>query len=359
MLILLAAGGTGGHLFPAEAVASTLLQQGQQPVLLTDHRGAAFLPESPPFAVEILYTPPPHRMRGIYKLALPFAWIRSVLQAVRLLRRLQPAVVAGFGGYPSVPALLAARLLHIPSVIHEQNAIMGRSNRKLARFARHIALTCDPTGAIPAKTRAHCSIIGNPVRAGFTAFTPRQYIAPQPDQPVALLITGGSQGASIFASVIPDAIALLPESLQKRLHITQQARADQVKDLQARYKTMGVLADVASFYNDMPARLATSHLMIGRSGASTLAELQVYGKPSILIPYVHAMDDHQTANARILADAGAAMLLPQPSLTAKQLADTLQSLLEDTDKLTALADASRKLARPEAAQALAQLILHT
>ncbi len=357
-LVVLAAGGTGGHMFPAEALARALLTRGRRVALMTDSRGEAFGERLPGVAL--------HRVRagrfsgnllrkalGVLELAL------GTFEAARKLRTLAPAAVVGFGGYPSVPTMLAAARQNRPTVIHEQNAILGRANRLLASRVRAIATSFPEVGALSAADRPRVTETGNPVRPAVTALRGTAYVEPSPEGPFELLVLGGSQGARILSAVIPGALARLPESLRRRLRLTQQARPEDLEAVRAAYAQTGITAEIRPFFDDVPARLARAQLVIARSGASTVAELTVMGRPAILVPYRYAADDHQTANARALETAGAAWVMSEAVFTAEALADRLASLMLDPASLAKAARAAHGLGRPDAAERLADLVLAT
>ncbi len=354
--ILLAAGGTGGHVFPAEALGAELEARGRRLVLMTDRRGAAFgetLRQAERYAISA--ASPTVRgpfARGLATLSL----FRGVAQAARLLRRIRPAAAVGFGGYPSVPPLMAAARFGIPNAIHEQNAVLGRANRMLARRASAIATSFPETERIPLSRRAQVVHVGNPVRATFAALRAAAFEPPEPDGPFRLLVTGGSQGAHILAEAVPGAIALLPEPLRARIEVSQQCRAEDLEEVERRYGDAGISARLARFFDDMPARYAEAHLVIGRAGASTVAELAAARRPAILVPLPHAADDHQSANARALAATGAAVVVPQSELTPERLVRELAAAMTDPASLAERADAGRRFARPDAAVALAGLV---
>jgi UDP-N-acetylglucosamine--N-acetylmuramyl-(pentapeptide) pyrophosphoryl-undecaprenol N-acetylglucosamine transferase len=352
-LAVVAAGGTGGHLFPAEALARTLASRSWRIVLATDSRGAQFahaFPAEERLALEAAtfsLRDPVAAVRGAGKV------VSGVLQARSAFARLKPAVVVGFGGYPSLPALLAAGS-RIPTLIHEQNAVLGRTNRFLS--GRVTAVACAfPTleRAAPAvKARAH--VVGNPVRPEVRALYDHAY-AP-PTDTLRLLVTGGSQGARLLSQITPDAVAMLPEDLRMRLKVQQQTRPDMIDYARESYADSGVEAEVAPFFRDMAGRLSAAHLVIGRAGASTVCELAVAGAPSILVPLAIAADDHQTANARLLSDPGAAVVISEDSLSTDGLTDLLKTLLTDPRRLGAMAAAAKAAARPDAAERLADLV---
>jgi len=354
--IVLGAGGTGGHIFPAEALARELVTRGRVVVLVTDRRGQSFGERVPGVAT--------HRIRagrfdaGLVSKVVGAAELTfGIAQAVLKLRALAPAAVVGFGGYPSVPTVLAAARLGIPSLIHEQNALLGRANRFLAPRVDRIALSFAVTGGLRPADRARASETGNPVRPAIAALRERAYAAPMADGAIEVIITGGSQGARIFSEIVPAALARLPAPLRARLRLSQQARPEDIDAVRAAYAASGITAELASFFDDVPARLARAQLVVARAGASTVAELAAIGRPALLIPFPHAADDHQSANARAFTEAGAGWMMAQREFTADALAGFLAATLVAPDRLIRAAAAARALGRPLAAQTLAELAL--
>jgi len=352
---VLAAGGTGGHLFPAEAVARLLVASGGAVHLLTDRRADAFAAAVPGVTIDLVRAGrfgggPLHAAYGLAELAV------GMVQARRLLRRLAPAAVVGFGGYPSVPTMLAAAQLGLPTLIHEQNVVLGRANRLLAPRALRIATGFAATQGLRDADRGRAIHTGNPVRPAIHAVGGLPYAAPEPGGPIELLVVGGSQGARIFGEIVPPALAGLPVGLRARLRVSQQARPEDKEAVIAQYRDVAIAADIDSFFDDMPARLQRAQLVICRAGASTIAELAVAGRPAILVPYPHAMDDHQTANAGAFTQSGGGWLIPQPEFTPETLAARLAALLADPAVLTAAAEAARRFARDDAAEHLAALV---
>ncbi len=350
---VLAAGGTGGHLFPAEAVARLLIASGGAVHLLTDQRADRFAASVPGVTIDLVRAGrlgggPLHAAYGLAELAL------GMVQARRLLRRLAPAAVVGFGGYPSVPTMLAAAQLGLPTLIHEQNAVFGRANRLLAPRARRIATGFAATQGLRDADKARAVHTGNPVRPAIRALSTAPY--PPPGDGIDLLVTGGSQGARVFAEIVPSALGALPAALKARLRVAQQARPEDKEAVVAQYRERGIAAQVESFFTDMPERLRCAHLVICRAGASTIAELAAAGRPAILVPYPYAMDDHQTANAAQFAASGAGWAVPQPEFTATALAARLASLFADPAGLASAAAAARAFARDDAAEHLAGLV---
>ena len=353
--IVIAAGGTGGHFFPAEALAAELIARGHRIVLMTDARSGGL--SSSTFAGREQYVirgagiagrGPWRGTQAVGSLAA------GVVQARGILGRLGAASVVGFGGYPCVAPILGARLLrHRPVVIlHEQNAVLGRANRFLARRADLLALGFEATERVPVGTRVE--VIGNPVRPAIAGLSQTGYVAATGR--IGLLVLGGSLGARVFSDVVPAALRFLPEALRRRLSIVQQTRPEDQERVKAAYAADGMVAELSPFFRDVAARLLSAHLVIARAGASTVAELAVAGRPAILVPLPGAIDDHQSANAHALAEAGGAWVVSQQQLTSVFLAGRLQQLLADPVGLTAAAVGARSQARPDAAVRLADLV---
>jgi UDP-N-acetylglucosamine--N-acetylmuramyl-(pentapeptide) pyrophosphoryl-undecaprenol N-acetylglucosamine transferase len=354
--VILAAGGTGGHMFPAEALARELLARGQRVVLVTDRRGKAFgdaLPEvevhrirASSFGSGIV-----GKIRGVIELCL------GAIQARRLIARLHPSAVVGFGGYPSVPTVLMAQRAGVPTVLHEQNAVLGRANRLAAPGAVRIATSFASVAAVKPGDAGKLVFTGNPVRPNVTSVRNLPYPALEGGGEVHLLVVGGSQGARIFSEIVPQALALLPEALKRRIRIAQQCRPEDIEAAKAAFTKAGIMAELSTFFRDVPERLAACHLAVCRSGASTVAELAAVGRPAILVPYPYAMDDHQTANAQAVADAGAAWLMPQTAFSPRALADRLVALLDLAHTLTKAAEAAHARGGADAASRLADTVL--
>jgi UDP-N-acetylglucosamine--N-acetylmuramyl-(pentapeptide) pyrophosphoryl-undecaprenol N-acetylglucosamine transferase len=351
---VVAAGGTGGHLFPAQALAEALIARGWRIVLASDARvaqHAAHFPAEQHIALSAA-TYRPGDPVGMGRAALAIA--QGTLQARAAFARIKPAIVVGFGGYPSVPSLLAAISAGRRTMIHEQNAVMGRSNRLLAPRVTTVACAFPTLMKAEAKVAARAQMVGNPIRLEIRALAELAYEPPQDE--IQLLVTGGSQGARILSEMVPRAIALLPEPLRARLQVMQQARAESAPFAIDAYALAGVRAEVEPFFRDIAQRLSGAHLVIGRSGAGTVCEFAVAGRPAILIPLQIALDDDQGQNARLLAEAGGAVVIREAALTAEHLAETLTDLLGDPEKLVAMAAAARSVARPDAAERLADLV---
>lgn len=355
--IVIAAGGTGGHLFPAEALAAELLARGERVALMTDARSAAF--ESSAFANAERFILRGSGLSGRGALSAArgaVALAAGTVQARGLLGRLNAAAVVGFGGYPSVPPLIAALTMfgrRPITVLHEQNAILGRANRLLAQRADVLALSYGITGRVPAG--AAVQVVGNPVRPALAALVGREY--PGTDGALRLLVLGGSLGARIFADVVPGAVAALPEVLRQRLVVAQQCRAEDLNRVREAYAAANVPAELSPFFPDVAGRLANAHLVIARAGAGTVAELACAGRPSFLVPLPQAIDDHQKANARAIAEAGAAIVMPQAGFTSAALAEQLVTQLNDPRALARAAASAARLAQPDAAKRLADLVL--
>ena len=353
--VLLAAGGTGGHLFPAEALANVLVARGAEVHLVSDDRAAAYAGSFPAPLHQVTSGTVTGkgfigRLMGALKLA------QGTRQCLKLIDRLKPDIVVGFGGYPTVPPVYAATMRKVPSLIHEQNAVMGRANRYLAGRVTAIA-----TGfALKDETHAAKStVVGNPVRP------PVLEAADVPFQPVApggalnLLVFGGSQGARVMSDVVPPALALLSPEDRGRIHLVQQAREEDRERVEKAYRLMGVGAEVSPFFKDMPARIAASHLVVSRSGASTVAELSVIGRGAILVPLPGSLDQDQAANAAVLADVGGAILQRQGGFTPEWLAETLAGMLAGPEQLAKMAARARSVAMPDASERLADLVFAT
>lgn len=352
-LILIAAGGTGGHMFPAQALAEAMIARGWRVKLSTDARGARYAGGFPA-AVEVVVSGSGTFARGgiLAKLAVPFQILGGVLGASARMLIERPAVVVGFGGYPTIPALSAAFLTRRPRMIHEQNGVLGRVNKLFSRRVNTVACGTWPTKLPQGVTGTHT---GNPVRAAVLERAAAGYIAPG-DYPMSVVVIGGSQGARILSDVVPEAIARLPKALRGHLRLAQQARPEDLDRVVAAYETSGVIAEVAPFFADIPRRLSEAQLVISRSGASSVADISVIGRPSILIPFAAATDDHQTANARGLVDAGAAVLIAENALDAGVLADHMAAILGQPEAAERMARAALGQGRPDATERLVALV---
>jgi UDP-N-acetylglucosamine--N-acetylmuramyl-(pentapeptide) pyrophosphoryl-undecaprenol N-acetylglucosamine transferase len=352
---VLAAGGTGGHMTPAHALAEELMARGHHVALITDERGARIPGLFDRVPVHIL---PAGRLGGG-----PIGWLkagRAILtgraMAARLYETVAPSAVVGFGGYPALPALLAARKHRIPTVIHEQNAVLGRVNRLMATRVDAIATSYEKIDRLPPRAAARVELVGNPVRDTVLRIREQPYPPLSEDGIFRLLVTGGSQGASILSEVVPDGLGLLPEHYRRRLQVTQQCREDDIEQVRASYAELGIPAELATYLPELPERLAWCHLVIGRAGASTIAELTAAGRPAILIPLPSATDDHQSANAREMARSGGARVISQKNFTPVELAKQMQKLGLEPQALANAAARSAAVGHPLATRALADLV---
>ncbi|MBB3173939.1 UDP-N-acetylglucosamine--N-acetylmuramyl-(pentapeptide) pyrophosphoryl-undecaprenol N-acetylglucosamine transferase [Endobacter medicaginis] len=359
--IVIAAGGTGGHFFPAEALAAALMARGHRVVLMTDRRTGARTTGAFAGCEQHVLSGAGLAGRSLARAAKgAMQLLAGTREARRLMRRLRPAAVIGFGGYPCVPPMLAARMLGRARpllVLHEQNAVLGRANRLLCRLADLLALGFDGTTRVPDGVQTR--VVGNPVRPSVLAAGPWRDPAAAPDARLDLAVFGGSLGASILGEVVPRAVALLPPALRARLHVTQQCRATDLEEVRALYAAAGVEAHLAPFFDDMAAVFGPAALVISRAGASSIAELTALGRPSILVPLPHAIDDHQRANAHALSEAGGGWMMTQDIFTPAALAERLELLLSrEPDLLAQASRRSARLGRAESADMFAQLIEH-
>lgn len=356
--ILLAAGGTGGHLFPAEALAAALAERGEAVALVSDRRVEGLSARFPGDvhavrAATVTGKGILGKVRSMAMLGLGF------LESVLLIRRLRPRAVVGFGGYPSVPPVLAASLLGVPTILQEQNAVMGRANRFLAARVSRISTAFPKVQLTGADAAAKCVMTGVPVRPAVIEASKTPYPALTKDGRFRLLVFGGSQGARIFADVVPGAIARLDKALIDRLDIVQQCRAEDIEKTRFAYDAVGANVELKSFFDDLPARIASAHLVIARSGASTVAELGVIGRPAILVPLPGAIDNDQLMNASAFVHGGAGWLMPQTSFNPTRLAELLQSVLAEAPALVEKAEKASQLGNANAAGTLADLVLAT
>ena len=355
-LIVLAAGGTGGHVFPAEALAAELLARNCRLTLVTDKRGGTYggslgeIETHHILAGGVAGKSFVARLRSAPELAC------GTWQARGLLKRLKPAAVIGFGGYASVPTMLAATFAGFSTAIHEQNGVLGRANRLLASRVGRIATSFESVLGLPDAAASKVVHTGMPVRPAIAEMRDTAYPSITADDPINLLVLGGSQGARVLSDVVPQAIGRLEEKLRKRLSITQQCRPEDLRRVKDVYSGLGVAADLNSFFGDVPQRLAAAHLVISRAGASTVAEVTAVGRPSILVPYPYAIDDHQSANAHAVDEVGAGWLIAEPSFTAEYLAARLDSLFGLPAILERSAASARKAGRPDASARLADMV---
>lgn len=356
-LIMVAAGGTGGHLFPAEALSAALAKRGVATALATDNRAAKYADY-----FSSMHVVPSATLRGRNPVSLArtgATLVMGVGKALMMMRKVRPNAVVGFGGYPSVPPVFAASLLKIPTLLHEQNAVMGRANRFLAKRVTAIATgfagVTDKDQALAIKT----TCIGNPLRPAVIEAAKIAYTPVEPNGPLKLLVFGGSQGASVMADILPAAVSKLEPHLQMRLKITQQTREEDVPRVREIYARAQVAVEIAPFFNDLPSRIAGAHLVVSRSGAGTVAELSAIGRPGILVPLPHALDQDQAANALVLEKAGGAIRLLQKDFTPDRLAVEIDALAADPDRLATMARAARSIGVLDAAERLADLVLKT
>jgi len=356
-LILLAAGGTGGHLFPAEALGVELMKRGLRVRLATDSRALRY---SGLFSRDMIDVVPSETVRSRAPWSLAYTGLTLVagmVVALRLLRKLRPAAVVGFGGYPTLPPLLAARVVGIPGIIHEANAVLGRANRFLSSRVSAIATSLPGVLDRDPQLSGKTTTVGTPMRPAILAAAAVKYTAPDATGPFRLLVIGGSQGARVMADIVPGAIERLEPTLWNRLILTQQVREEDMARVRAVYDRLKINAELAPFFADLPAKLASHHLVVSRSGAGTVAELGAIGRPSILVPLPGSIDQDQFANAGVLAQVGGALRIPQTEFTSDRLASEISALAAEPAKLNAMAEAARSVGRLDAAQRMADLVV--
>lgn len=354
--IVIAAGGTGGHLFPGQALAQELRRRGRKIVLMTDERVQRFdrlFPEADFYAIPSA-TPSGKGLAGLVR-AAP-AILAGVARSFAILQRVKPAALIGFGGYPTLPPVAAAILRGVPVCVHEQNAVLGRVNRLVAPHVEAIASTFDKPKFLKARDTGKLVLTGNPVRDAVIAQAGAPYDAPVAGGEIRLLVFGGSQGARVMSDIVPAALARLPEEMRKRLRVVQQARPEDVERVGEVYAQAGIAVELNSFFDDMPERIAACHLVVGRSGASTVSELGVIGRPSILVPLPHSLDNDQKANAEKLANAGAAWMIEQKDFTEDAFAQRIEQLFAAPSGLEAAAAAAKRQGQPNAVRDLADLV---
>ena len=352
--IVLAAGGTGGHLFPAQALATELTKRGRKIVVMTDARGTQYPTYFPGAAIEIVPAAAFSDRSTLGLIRAPFEILAGIAVAWTKLLRIKPSAVVGFGGYPSLPVMIAACIARFPTAIVAPDAVLGRANRAVMDYVRVIAAGLPLERFLP-KEMSKVVYTGNPVRPEVVVLNGASYQAPVTG-PLHLLVFGGSQGARALSEIVPAAVTLLPADQRARLDIVQQCRPEDLEAVRAVYDKDGIKAELAPFFNDLPARMAKAHLVIGRSGAGTVAELMVIGRPAILIPLPHALDDNQTPNADALADAGGGWRVKQSELTPQRLAEMLRAAFAAPDDLAKRAAAAHAQAKPDAAQRLADIV---
>ena len=354
--IAIAAGGTGGHLFPGQALAQELMRRGRTVVLVTDERVRQFDRLFPGVEVHQVpsATPGSGGAAGLAR-AMPKLMLGAA-RAYLLLGRIKPAAMIGFGGYPTLPPMVAAVAHGIPTAVHEQNAVLGRVNRLLAPRVKAIASTFDDPKYLKAEDKKRLVATGNPVRDAVRAVAGTPYPNLETQGPFNLLIFGGSQGARVMSDVVPDALAALDEGRRARLQVTQQCRAEDLDRVRAIYQAAGIKAELSAFFDDMPRLIANAHLVIGRSGASTVSELGVIGRPSILVPLPHSLDNDQKANAELLSESGAALMIEQQDFTPQSLSRILADLMAKPERLREIAAAALARGEPQAVERLADLV---
>ncbi len=352
-LLIIAAGGTGGHMFPAQSLAEVMLQRGWRVKLSTDARGARYCGGFPrDVQVEQVASATFARGGLVNKLTAPFHILGGVLGAAMRMRRDRPDVVVGFGGYPTIPALAAAWLLRMPRMIHEQNGVLGRVNQLFAKRVDRIACGTWPTELPQGTKGVH---VGNPVRAAILERAEAAYIPPG-DYPMSILVIGGSQGARVLSDTVPEAIADLPNEILQHLRVSHQAREEDLERVSDFYAQNGIAAEVQPFFGDVPNRMTEAQLVISRAGASSVADISVIGRPSILVPLAIAIRDEQTANARGLAEVGAAVVMQESMFTAKALTEQMEAILSDEKQASKMAEAALSVAKPDAPQVLADMV---
>jgi len=355
-LIALAAGGTGGHMFPAEALAQELKRRGWRVLLVTDDRGARYTENFPDDDRILISAASPSIGGFVAKAVAALSIAVGLIKALSEFRKRNVIAAVGFGGYPSFIGAKAASLLNIPYGVHEQNGVLGRANRQLVGGAQFTAHGFPVLEKMPQKAVSSLVEVGNPVRDAVKAVRDVNFPAVSESEPINILIFGGSQGASLFSNVPPKVIAGLPEAIRQRLTITHQVREREAEAVKTIYSAVNVRHEVAPFFADLPARIASAHLVMGRAGASTVTEISIIGRPSVLIPLGIAMDDHQTGNASVLSEAGAAIVLPEKEFTEETLMQALSPLLSEPSRLIAMAEKAKGRVRDGAAVALADLV---
>lgn len=352
---VLMAGGTGGHLFPAQALAQEFVRRGYEIHLMTDHRVDSYGQDFPAKKVHVVPSATFSMRKPLTLVTGGAKILRGIATSWRILSRVQPDGVVAFGGYPCFPPFLAASLMGIPGVLHEQNAVLGRANRALARFADAIVMQFEGT-KFADKFSVEKLVTGNPVRDNVIVAAKTDYPEISADGPFNLLVFGGSQGARAFSDIVPEAIALLPEDARRRLRLTQQCRPEDLERVTKIYRDAHVNVELASFFNDLPQRMADAHLVVGRSGASTVAELGVIGRPAILVPLPGSLDQDQRANATLFEQGGGGWLVDQDTLSPQSLANRLLELMASPNVLQQAAGKARQLGYPDAVMRLADMV---
>lgn len=356
LTFILVAGGTGGHMFPADALKGELIKRGYKVMLFTDARGAAFPDLFEGIEAHLIESGTFSRTSLFGKIQTGWNLIKGTLKSSWLLFKISPVGVVGFGGYPVVPTMAAARLWTIPYCLHEQNAVLGRANRLMAGKAKAIALSFAKTKKLKWLKRLSTKVTGNPVRGSIIELGAKPYPSQGKDYVIRLLVFGGSQGAKVFSDVVPEALSMLPKAARSRLQVTQQCRKDDIARVEAAYKNAGIAAEVFEYIRDIPGRLQWSHLVISRAGATSLFEFAAAGRPSILVPLPRALDDHQSANAMVMEEAGGGWMIPEAEFTSPELAKLIQKLSLKPDALKKAGEAALALSHPGAVEKLADLV---
>lgn len=353
--VVLSTGGTGGHLFPAQALAQELTRRGKKIVVMTDVRGTTYQTQFPGASIEIVPAAAFADRSKLRLMTAPFEILAGIVVSLAKLARIKPCAVVGFGGYPSVPVMLAAIIARLPTAILAPDAVLGRANRLVANYVKVIAGGLPLVRFLP-KDMSKVVYTGNPLRPEVIAQAGAPYRAPLAGESFHVLIFGGSQGARALSEIVPAAIALLPAELKNRLEIVQQCRPEDLESVRAIYVNAGVKAQLAPFFRDLPQQMAKAHLVIGRSGAGTVSELAVIGRPAILVPLPHALDDNQTPNADALANAGGGWRIAQKDLTPQKLANLLAEAFASPEDLAKRAAAARTIGKPDATQRFADIV---
>ncbi len=354
--IMITAGGTGGHLFPAQALAQELARRNRKTVVVTDKRGLAWEKNFPEAPMHPTMSGTTEQTGAINRLAAIVRLLIGTAQAFSLIGKYKPNVVVGFGGYPSLPAMFAAVLRFKKTCLHEQNRVMGRANRLIAPAMKRLALTFPEPKGLRAREAKRSQVTGNPVRDAVIARRDDTYEPFTESSAIRILVFGGSQGATIFSDVVPDAIRSLPLEIRSRIELTQQCRSEDIDRVREKYEEMSISVEIDAFFSDLPDRMSDSHLIISRSGASTVCELMVIGRPAVMVPLGVALDGDQAANAKFLEENGGGWMIPEPEFTAPHLAMKLAEILSDPQGLAAAAEKSKRLGKPNAVYELADLV---
>lgn len=356
LTFVLAAGGTAGHMFPADALKGELLKRGYKVMLFTDARGAAFPDLFVGVETHLIESGTFTRTSLFGKIQTGWNLFKGTIKSSWLLFKISPVGVVGFGGYPVVPTMAAARLWTIPYCLHEQNAVLGRANRLMAGKAKAIALSFAKTKKLKWFKRLSTKVTGNPVRQSIIELGSKPYPSQGKEYVIRLLVFGGSQGAKVFSNVVPEALSMLPKAVRGRLQVTQQCRKGDIAQVEAAYKSSGIAAEVFEYIRDIPGRLQWAHLVISRAGATSLFEFAAAGRPSILVPLPGALDDHQSANARVMEAAGGGWMIPEAEFTSPELAKLIQKLSLKPETLKKAGEAALNLSHPAAVEKLADLV---